>query len=78
MNYTFTSRLMQMASGVAVNATATDKELRDELTNELFTIETNRSLNYLEHDYIFVEAETVLESASRGKKAPMRHSIATA
>lgn len=30
MQYTFTSRLMQMASGGAVDATATDKELRDE------------------------------------------------
>lgn len=78
MNYTFTSRLMQMASGGAVDATATDKELRDDLANELFSIETSGSFNYLEHDYIFADAETVLESASRGKKAPLQHSIATA
>lgn len=55
---------MQMASGGAVDATATDKEFRDELANELFTIETSGSFNYLERDYIFVEAETVLEFAS--------------
>lgn len=69
MNYTFTSRLMQMASGEVVQTDATQKELRDELANELFDIETNRSLNYLERDYIFVEAETVLESAAKGKRA---------
>ena len=78
MNYTFTSCLMQMASGVAVNATATDKELRDELANELFSIETSGSFNYLERDYIFVEAETLLERVTRRKKPLKELSIATA
>lgn len=78
MNYTFTSRLMQMASGGAVDASATDKELRAELANELFAIETSGTFNYLERDYIFADAETILESASRGKKAQLHLSIATA
>lgn len=67
-----------MALGKATEiAFASEKELRGELANELFSIETS-GMNYLERDYLFTEAEIVLSKIARGKKAPLQPSIAMA
>ena len=62
-----------MALGKATEiAFASEKELRDELANELFSIETS-GMNYLERDYLFTEAEIVLSKIARKKRLHSSH-----
>ena len=73
MNYIFSSRLLQMASGAPRPEGVSDQELRNELATELFALEIS-GRPFSQIDFSLTEAKLLLTEATRGKKPKTKFS----